>query len=111
VKRRFPRKINQKRRGPSGLHQPQRHGRGLALIWVLSVPSSGPQERPRFGREHAHQPGEVDARHSRVLVTRRTPAGVEKFTVNVGAILVAGELDKDIELAPGDTVYVPERVF
>ena len=44
-------------------------------------------------------------------MTRRTPAGIEKFTVNVGAILVAGELDKDIELAPGDTVYVPERVF
>jgi polysaccharide export outer membrane protein len=51
------------------------------------------------------------ARHGRVLVTRRTPAGVEKFSVDVGAILVAGELDKDLELAPGDTVYVPERVF
>lgn len=51
------------------------------------------------------------ARHSRVRITRRTAKGVEKFTVDVGSILAAGNLDKDIELLPGDMVYVPERVF
>lgn len=51
------------------------------------------------------------ARYSRVRVTRRTPEGVRRFTVNVGDILTGGDLDKDMELLPGDTVYVPERVF
>lgn len=51
------------------------------------------------------------ARPSRVLVTRRTAAGAERFTVDVGSILVAGEVERDMELAPGDMVYVPERVF
>jgi len=51
------------------------------------------------------------ARHSRVRVTRRTPEGVERFSVDVGDILVGGKLDNDIGLMPGDIVYIPERVF
>ena len=51
------------------------------------------------------------ARHSRVRVTRRTSRGVQTFHVDVGAILVGSKLDNDIELLPGDMVYVPERIF
>ncbi len=51
------------------------------------------------------------ARQARVRVTRRTARGAETFRVDVGAILVGGDLEDDIELLPGDMVYVPERVF
>jgi polysaccharide export outer membrane protein len=50
------------------------------------------------------------ARYTRVRVTRRTADGVERHTLDLGAVL-EGELDRDMELSPGDTVYVPERVF
>jgi protein involved in polysaccharide export with SLBB domain len=50
------------------------------------------------------------ARYTRVRVTRRTPGGIERFTMDLGDVL-DGELDKDMELQAGDTVYVPERVF
>lgn len=51
------------------------------------------------------------ARHSRVRVTRRTAEGIERLTVDAGAILAGGDLDADVELRSGDMVYVPERVF
>ena len=51
------------------------------------------------------------ARHGRVRVTRRTAAGVKTFTVDAGAILAGGRLHLDVELLPGDMVYVPDRVF
>jgi len=50
------------------------------------------------------------ARYTRVRVARRGANAVETFTVDLGAVL-DGQLDKDMELKPGDTVYVPERVF
>lgn len=50
------------------------------------------------------------ARYTRVKVTRRNKDTTEIFTVDLGAVL-DGQLDKDMELKPGDTVYVPERVF
>ena len=51
------------------------------------------------------------ARHSRVSITRRSAGGVQKFAIDAGEILARGELGKDMELEPGDMVYVPERVF
>ena len=46
-----------------------------------------------------------------VSVSRRTDKAVESFTVDVGAVLAGGDLDKDMKLAPGDMVFVPERIF
>jgi len=51
------------------------------------------------------------ARRNRVSVSRRTDKAVESFTVDVGAVLAGGDLDKDMKLAPGDMVFVPERIF
>lgn len=51
------------------------------------------------------------ARRNRVTVSRRTAKGVERFTVDAGAVLAGGDLDADLELEPGDMVYVPERIF
>lgn len=50
------------------------------------------------------------ARYTRVVVTRRTGKGAEIFSVNLGAVF-EGKLDEDMELRPGDTVFVPERRF
>ena len=50
------------------------------------------------------------ARYTRVRITRRTAEGIERYTVDLGDVL-EGQLDKDMELLAGDTVYVPERVF
>ncbi|MHC5055928.1 MAG: polysaccharide biosynthesis/export family protein [Planctomycetota bacterium] len=51
------------------------------------------------------------ARHNRVSVSRRTAKGVERFTVDAGAVLAGGDLDADMKLESGDMVYVPERIF
>jgi polysaccharide export outer membrane protein len=51
------------------------------------------------------------ARETRVRVMRRTPEGQTSFVLNVAKVLADGELDKDMQLRPGDIVYVPERVF
>jgi polysaccharide export outer membrane protein len=51
------------------------------------------------------------ARRNRVSVTRRTAKGPQRFTVDAGAVLAGGDLDADMELEPGDMVYVPERIF
>ncbi len=51
------------------------------------------------------------ARYTRVRIARRTPDGVEQFVVDLGAVLASGRLQNDKKLEPGDTVYVPERVF
>jgi len=50
------------------------------------------------------------ARYTRVVVTRRTDQGTKTFSVNLAAVF-EGKLDEDMELRPGDTVYVPERRF
>ncbi|MHC5056664.1 MAG: polysaccharide biosynthesis/export family protein [Planctomycetota bacterium] len=50
------------------------------------------------------------ARYTRVVVTRRTGKETETFSVNLGAVF-EGKLDEDMELRPGDTVFVPERRF
>jgi len=51
------------------------------------------------------------ARETRVRVMRKTPEGKTSFVLNVAKVLADGELDKDLQLRPGDIVYVPERVF
>jgi len=51
------------------------------------------------------------ARYTRVRVTRRTEEGVESFTVDVGEVMAKGAVEKDLELRPGDLVFVPERIF
>ena len=51
------------------------------------------------------------ARYTRVRIARRTPDGVEQFVVDLGKVLAGGKLQDDKELEPGDTIYVPERVF
>ncbi len=48
-------------------------------------------------------------RYRRVRVIRRTDEGVKTFTIDLKAVLLDGKLDKDLELMPGDTVFVPER--
>ncbi len=50
------------------------------------------------------------ARYSRVIVTRRTAEGAEVFRVDLGEV-VLGEPEKDMVVEPGDTIYVPQRVF
>jgi polysaccharide export outer membrane protein len=50
------------------------------------------------------------ARYTRVIVTRRGEEKTQIFTVDLGQVFV-GKLDQDMELRPGDTVYVPERRF
>jgi len=50
------------------------------------------------------------ARYTRVVVTRRAAKKTEVFSVNLGAVF-EGKLDEDMELKPGDTVFVPERRF
>ena len=49
-----------------------------------------------------------DARAGRIGVVRRTPDGPRRITVDLRAVLVRGELDKDLALQNGDIVYVPE---
>lgn len=45
----------------------------------------------------------------RVQVLRQTPAGeIRKITVNLDAVL-DGRLEQDVDLLPGDVVWVPER--
>jgi hypothetical protein len=45
----------------------------------------------------------------RVQVLRQTPAGeIRKITVDLDAVL-NGRLEQDVELLPGDVVWVPER--
>lgn len=45
----------------------------------------------------------------RVQVLRQTPAGeIRKITVDLDAVL-DGRLDQDVDLLPGDVVWVPER--
>jgi len=45
----------------------------------------------------------------RVQVLRHTPGGeVKKLTVDLDAVL-DGKLDQDVQLLPGDVVWVPER--
>ncbi len=45
----------------------------------------------------------------RVQVLRHLPSGeVKKFTVDLDAVL-EGKLDEDVQLLPGDVVWVPER--
>ncbi len=51
------------------------------------------------------------ARYARVRVTRRTGEGVKSFTVDVGEVMAKGVVEKDLELEPGDLVFVPERIF
>ncbi len=50
------------------------------------------------------------AGYKRVIITRRGEKGTEVFSVNLGAVF-EGKLDEDMELKPGDTVFVPERRF
>lgn len=49
----------------------------------------------------------------RVKVTRREPGGDSQkvFLVDVGEVLEKGRTEKDVELQPGDVVYVRERAF
>ncbi len=50
------------------------------------------------------------ASYKRVKVSRRGKEGTEIFTVDLGAV-VQGKLDEDMEVKPGDTIYVPQRIF
>jgi polysaccharide export outer membrane protein len=50
------------------------------------------------------------ARYTRVVVTRRGEKKTQIFSVNLGAVF-EGKLEEDMELKPGDTVFVPERRF
>jgi polysaccharide export outer membrane protein len=46
----------------------------------------------------------------RVQVLRRTPTGeIRKFMIDLDAVLYDAKLDQDIQLLPGDVVWVPER--
>jgi polysaccharide export outer membrane protein len=46
----------------------------------------------------------------RVQVLRRSPTGeIRKFMVDLDAVLYDAKLDQDIQLLPGDVVWVPER--
>jgi polysaccharide export outer membrane protein len=46
----------------------------------------------------------------RVQLLRRTIAGeVQKFMIDLDAVLGDGKLDQDLQLLPGDVVWVPER--
>ena len=47
---------------------------------------------------------------SRVQLLRRTITGeVKKFIVDLDSVLGDGKLDQDLQLLPGDVVWVPER--
>jgi polysaccharide export outer membrane protein len=46
----------------------------------------------------------------RVQLLRRTISGeVQKFMIDLDAVLGDGKLDQDLQLLPGDVVWVPER--
>ena len=42
---------------------------------------------------------------------RKTGSKVQSYNVNLGSILNSGELSTNYELAPGDIVTIPERIF
>jgi polysaccharide biosynthesis/export protein len=48
------------------------------------------------------------ADRSAVIILRRTPKGTERITVNVKRIIKDGRLTEDVEILPGDFVYVEE---
>jgi len=50
------------------------------------------------------------SKHSEVWVFHRLPDGtVQSKRVNVKQMLVAGRLNEDVSLQPGDTIYVPQN--
>lgn len=51
------------------------------------------------------------ARYTRVRVIRREKGETRTFTVDLGAVLSGESPEQDIELKPGDTVFMPERIF
>jgi polysaccharide export outer membrane protein len=51
------------------------------------------------------------ANHHKVKILRKTPGGgkAQTLIVDLDAVTVHGDLDKDVELQPDDTIIVPEK--
>jgi polysaccharide export outer membrane protein len=50
------------------------------------------------------------SKHSQVIVFRRVTDGVvESHVLNVKAMLASRNLEEDLELKPGDTLFVPQN--
>jgi protein involved in polysaccharide export with SLBB domain len=51
------------------------------------------------------------SKHSEVWIFHRLPDGtVQSKRVNVKQMLVAGNLNEDVSLQPGDTIFVPQNL-
>ncbi|MCK5528874.1 MAG: SLBB domain-containing protein, partial [Kiritimatiellae bacterium] len=52
------------------------------------------------------------AKDREVRLARRSSSGeLVKIKVNLRAIVAGGKIDEDINLKPGDTIFVPETIF
>ena len=52
------------------------------------------------------------AKDREVRIARRSSSGeLVKIKVNLRAIVAGGKIDEDINLKPGDTIFVPETIF
>lgn len=88
------------------------------IYLVGGVKAPGPMEIPRddlltISKAILRAGGFDDfADEKHVRITRKGDSGSDKIiTVNVSAILDQGKIDQDVQIQPGDLIYVPEKTF